>query len=231
MKKNIYPSFHLASLLLLLISCNNSEESQYASWPTYGGSPEMIRYSSLTQIDTNNVSTLAVAWSYSTKDVDTAKHSQMQCNPIVVDGVLFGVSPQMKLFALDAATGLQKWIFDPNNTTGFDSSHFPINSMINIRGVSYWTDGKNDRRIFFTAGANTFAIEANTGKPIRTFGYKGFIDLHEGLGRDVTDLLVSNTSPGMIYNDLIILGTRVDEDAPAAPGHIRAFDVRTGRQQ
>ena len=231
MKKNIYPSFHLASLLLLLISCNNSEESQYASWPAYGGSPEMIRYSSLTQIDTNNVSTLAVAWSYSTKDVDTAKHSQMQCNPIVVDGVLFGVSPQMKLFALDAATGLQKWIFDPNNTTGFDSSHFPINSMINIRGVSYWTDGKNDRRIFFTAGANTFAIDANTGKPIRTFGYKGFIDLHEGLGRDVTDLLVSNTSPGMIYNDLIILGTRVDEDAPAAPGHIRAFDVRTGRQQ
>lgn len=223
------------SLFLLIASivsgCNSSKEKEYRSWAVYGGSKEMIRYSSLTQIDTSNIARLQLAWTFSSGDVDTAHHSQIQCNPIIVDSVMYGTTPQMKLFAVHARTGEQIWIFDANAKTSFDDNRAAFHNMINSRGVAYWTDGKDDQRIFFTAGSNTFAIDARSGKPIRTFGKNGSIDLHEGLGRDVSDLFVVNTSPGTIYKDLIILGTRVDEAPPAAPGHIRAYDVRTGQQQ
>jgi quinoprotein glucose dehydrogenase len=224
-KHTLLPLFLLA---LSLCACK-SKVNSYDSWPVYGGSKEMIRYSSLTQLDTGNVSQLQVAWTYSSGDVDTAHHSQIQCNPIIVDSILYGVTPQMKLFAINAATGQQKWIFDPNSRTAFDDNRTSFHIMINSRGVAYWTDGQSDKRIFFTAGSNTFAIDATSGKPIDSFGNKGAIDLHEGLGRDVQDLFIVNTSPGMVYKDLLILGTRVDEAPPSAPGHIRAYNTRTGK--
>lgn len=223
---------NLVFFTLWLASCTNAVPARFDSWPAYNGGPEGIKYSSLTEIDTNNVGQLAVAWTYHTGDADTAHFSQIQCNPIVQNGVLFGVSPQMKLFAVDAATGGQKWVFDPNagTATATDNKTFQF-IMINSRGVAWWSDGKGDDRIFFTAGSNTFAINAQTGKPVTTFGHNGSIDLHEGLGRDVSDLFVVNTSPGLVYKDLLILGTRVDEAPPSAPGHVRAYDVRTGQQQ
>ena len=222
----------LSGLAIYFISCQDQKKAEpYQNWTVYGGSKENIRYSSLTQIDTSNVATLQVAWAYHTGDADTVNHSQIQCNPIIVDGVLYGVGPQMKLFAIDAHTGEEKWVFDANARTDFDNNRSAFHNMINSRGVAYWTDGKLDRRIFFTAGSNTFAIDAATGKPIRSFGNQGSIDLHDGLGRDVRNLFVVSTSPGMVYKDLLIMGARVNEEPPSAPGHIRAFDVRTGQQK
>ena len=81
--------------------------------------------------------------------------------------------------------------FDANAKTDFDANRFAFHIMINSRGVAYWTDGKDDKRIFFTAGSNTYAIDANTGKPISSFADSGYIDLHNDLGRDVHDLLLS----------------------------------------
>ncbi len=188
-----------------------------------------MKYSSLTQIDTQNVKRLEIAWTYHAGDADTVHNSQIQCNPIVVDGVLYGVNPGMKLFALDAVSGKQLWVFDPNSPTEFDANPVAYHILINSRGLAYWTDGARDKRIFFTAGSHTFAVDASTGKPIPTFGRNGSIDLRDDLGRDVRDLFVVNTSPGMIYKNLIILGTRVDESPPAAPGHIRAYDVINGK--
>ena len=217
-------------IVLSVISCKSSTKKDFTLWKIYGGTKEMIRYSSLTQVDTNNVSQLQVAWMYNSGDADTVHYSQMQCNPIVIDGVLYGINPQMKLFAIDAGTGKQKWVFDANSKTPFDNDPSSYHIMINSRGVCYWTDG-DDKRIFFTAGSNTYAINAATGKPILSFGNNGYIDLHDGLGRDVKDLFVVNSSPGIIFKNLLILGTRVDEAPPSAPGHIRAYDVRTGKQQ
>jgi quinoprotein glucose dehydrogenase len=195
-----------------------------------GGSKETIRYSSLTQIDTTNVNELQVAWTYHTNDADTVNHSQIQCNPIVIDGVLYGTSPQMKLFAIDAATGRQRWVFNPfDSIATANKSFFYI--MNNCRGITYWSDGKNDKRIFYTAGNDLLCINAETGKLQTQFGVNGKIDLHDGLGRDVKDMFVTNTSAGMIYKDLIIIGTRVDEGANAAPGHIRAYNVRNGKMK
>lgn len=223
---------HSFTILALLSLCTcTSSTRKYTSWNAYNGGKESLKYSSLTQINTTNVNQLQVAWTYNTGDADSEHHSQIQCNPIIIDGVLFGVSPQMKLFAVDAATGIQKWVYDVNAQTQFDSNRAAFHNMINSRGVTYWTDGKDDRRIFFTAGSNTFAIDAATGKPILSFGNNGSIDLHENLDRDVSDLFIVNSSPGIIYKNLLILGSRVDEAPPSAPGHIRAYDVVTGKLQ
>ncbi len=213
--------------LCILFACK-SHNTSYDTWQVYGGNYENNHYSSLTQIDTSNVQHLKIAWLYHAGDTDTANHSQIQCNPIVVDGLLYGTSPMMKLFALDAASGKQQWVFNPfDSLVGDRRSFFILN---NCRGIAYWHEG-NDKRIFYTAGPYLYSIDASNGKPDTAFGDKGKIDLHAGLGRDVPDLFVTATSPGVIYKDVIIMGTRVDEGAAAAPGHIRAYDIKTGKQR
>jgi quinoprotein glucose dehydrogenase len=134
----------------------------------------------------------------------------------------------MKLFAADAATGKEVWVFSPFDSLDADRKSFFI--MNNCRGISYWSDGLADERIFYTAGSYLYAIDAKTGRPCPGFGSGGKIDLHEGLGGDVSSLFITATSPGAVYKDLVILGSRVDEGPAAAPGHIRAFDVRSGKQ-
>jgi len=220
-------SFYFILILCFFVSCNAHKDS-YDSWQMYGGNTTNNHYSSLTQIDTGNVKLLKVAWIYHTGDVDTANHSQIECNPIIIDGVLYGTSPLMKLFAINAITGKQKWIFTPFDSLSGDKRMFFI--LNNCRGITYWRDG-NDKRIFYTAGSYLYGINADDGKPVNSFGDSGKIDLHNGLGRNVKDLFVTATSPGVIYKNLIIMGSRVAESADAAPGHIRAFDVRTGKQK
>ncbi|HEX2396085.1 MAG TPA: PQQ-binding-like beta-propeller repeat protein [Bacteroidales bacterium] len=220
-----YKNLHrLFSLSILILSCNRPGDD-YSGWEVYNGTKDGVKYSSLDQINTENVKQLAVAWTYHTGDADTLHSSQIQCNPVVVDGLLFGVSPQLKLFAVDAATGAKRWVFDPNPGAIYGKEDF---AMHNCRGVAYWTDGKN-KRIFYTAASKTFAVDAITGKIVKSFGKGGWIDLHDDLGRDAADLFVVNTSPGIIYNDLLILGSRVNEAPPSAPGHIRAYNVLTGK--
>lgn len=217
----------LSSALLLLLSCTSTDEKNYDSWSVYGGNKENNHYSSLKQVDTSNVAQLQVAWEYHTHDSEAM--TQIQVNPIVINNVLYGVSPKLKLFALDAATGKEQWMFDPvldTISSEQGSAYFSFNVC---RGVAYYTDGKDDKRIFYTAGSKLFCIDASTGKPIRSFAQNGKLDLHNDLGRDVSLLSVSSTTPGIIYKDMLIIGTRVDEDMPAAPGHIRAYDVHSGK--
>lgn len=220
--------FFAATVTFFLASCRQPSKD-YTSWPQYKGSNENIHYSSLTQMDTTNVKQLQVAWEYHTGDADTANHSQIQCNPIIIDGTIFGVSPRMKLFAADAATGKEKWQFNPFDSLAGNKRTFFI--MNNSRGVAYWTDGANDKRIFYTAGSDLYCVDAGTGKTLPGFAEGGKLDLHNGLDRDVNDLFITATSPPIIFNDLLIIGCRVDEGQHAAPGHIRAFDVRTGKRR
>src|SRR5262249_55521549 len=131
-----------------------------------------------------------------------------------------------KLFALDPATGNAKWVFDAAADTAKTHIIFSLNAC---RGVTYYTDGSSDKRIFFSAGPYLYCIDATTGKLISTFGNNGKIDLHDDLGRNVKELYIAVTTPGIIYKDMIIIGARVSEDADAAPGHIRAYDVHTGK--
>lgn len=218
-----------------IISCNPSPSTQpndYSSWRTYAGSKDGIRYSSLDQINTGNVSMLQPAWRFSTGDKDTGNRSQNQCNPIVVDGILYGTSPRLKLFALDAATGRQQWLFDPAaEDSALKSDRAALLKV--CRGVTYWQDEQgHEKRLFYSVGAKTYAIDAANGQPVRSFGKGGFIDLADGLDREKGfNPFVSGNTPGIIYRDLLIIGTRVAESADAAPGHVRAYDVRTGQRR
>ncbi|HTH55891.1 MAG TPA: c-type cytochrome [Cyclobacteriaceae bacterium] len=209
-----------------VVACTKNRN--YDTWRIAGGSKENIRFSSLTQIDTANVSQLQVAWTYHTGDADTVNHSQIQCNPIVVDNVLYGTTPQLKLFAVAAASGKQVWVFDPQAEQKVRFPSFVRFLLNNNRGVTYW-ENEQQKRIFYAAGSFLYSIDALTGKPDPKFGDNGSIDLHEGLGKDVSDLYVAATSPGIIYKDLYIIGSRVSEGGDAAPGHIRAFNVHTGK--
>lgn len=209
--------------IFLLEDCKNSNNLNKDEWLVYSGNNYSSHYSELKQIDTGNVSQLKIAWVYHTGDADSATMSEIECNPIEINGVLYGTSPKLKLFAVNAATGKQEWIFDPFSK----SSESQIQINVN-RGVTYWSNGK-DQRIFYAAGSNLYAVNAKTGKLITSFGDKGKVDLHQGLGQESQGLFVTATSPGIIYKNLLIMGTRVSEANPAARGYIRAYDVKTGK--
>jgi quinoprotein glucose dehydrogenase len=191
----------------------------HADWRVALGDPGSSQYSALEQIDRGNVHRLQPAWVYRTGDHREDGRSQIQANPIIVDGVLYSTTPGLNVFALRADTGEEIWRFDP-------FTEHPRYDHVN-RGVVYWEAG-DERRILFTAGPRLYALDAGTGAPIRSFGENGSVDLKAGLGRDVGTEDVVATSPGVIHRDLLIQGTRVSEAEGAAPGHIRAFDVRTG---
>ncbi|MFO1497270.1 MAG: PQQ-binding-like beta-propeller repeat protein [Verrucomicrobiota bacterium] len=191
-------------------------------WPTYGGDPAGTKYSPLAQINRTNVTQLQPAWVYRCDDMRLQPASTIECNPLIIDGIIYLTTAGLKVAALEAATGQTRWIFDPWNGRGGRGVN---------RGVTYWANGA-DRRIFFVAGNELCALSANDGQLVRTFGQGGKIDLRDGLDRDVFFLSVTATSPGIIYRDLLILGSVVGEGpTPSAPGHIRAFDARSGERR
>src|SRR5206468_878848 len=144
-------------------------QAEDADWPVYLGDKASSHFSTLTQINRKNVGRLQVAWTYHSGDARKEDRSQIQCNPLVIHGVLYGTSPQLKLLALEAATGRELWRFDP-----FADSAGGGSVGVN-RGVVYWADG-TDRRILFTAGHHLYAIDAGSGKPIGGFGKNGQVD-------------------------------------------------------
>ena len=191
-------------------------------WDSYLGDPHRSQYSTLDQINRSNIANLEQVWIYDSGNADTVNNrSQIQCNPLVIDGVLYGTSPTISLFALDAATGEELWVFNPF-TEGDGPTHLGVN-----RGLMYWEDGA-DQRILFTAGDRLYAIDAETGRAVESFGESGSADLRAGLGEGVDSLFINANTPGAVYKDYVILGSRVSELADAAPGHIRAFNARTG---
>lgn len=161
-----------------------------------------------------------MAWTYHAGDVEPGVHSEIQATPIVVDRVLYSTTPELSVIALRADSGTLIWKFDPFANRAREAH---VN-----RGVAYWAKG-DDRRIFFSAGRRLYALDARTGTPIPTFGDSGSVDLAVGLGREIGDAYIVATSPGAIYDDLLIQGTRVGEGEGSAPGDVRAYDVRTGK--
>jgi len=180
----------------------------------YGGTSGNTHYSPLKRINRSNIKQLEVAWTF-----DSGETGGLQTSPIEVDGVLYGISPSQKVFALDAATGTLKWKFD-SGTVGTQPD----------RGLSYWSSPDNkDRRIIVGVMNFVYELNAETGQAIPSFGSQGRIDLREGLGRDVATGSVALTSPAVIYKDLFIVGGRLPETLPALPGDIRAYEILTGK--
>jgi quinoprotein glucose dehydrogenase len=204
---------HIALLLALALTLQIAPNTD-VDWPVHGGR-DNIRYSPLTQVDRANVATLEVAWTYDSKDA--FKGSEMQSNPIVAGGVLYATTPTLKVVALDAATGRELWKFDPSNGAA-------PGARFRHRGVVVHRD-----RVFVTYRNWLYALHAASGQRVASFGDDGRIDLREGLGRPADKLTVTASTPGVIFDDLLIMGSTVPETLPSAPGDIRAFDVNTGK--
>jgi quinoprotein glucose dehydrogenase len=209
------------TLTLCLIVATLSAGAADSDWPINGG-PGNIRYTELSQITPANVGQLQVAWSWDAHEA--FKDSEMQSNPIVVDGVLYATTPKLHVIALDARTGREIWKFDPSNgdTTQRRFRH---------RGVTVYKD-----RLFVTYRSLLFCLDRKTGKPLPSFAEEGHVDLRKGLDRPFEALSVSASSPGVIYetdanNALLIMGSTVPETLPGAPGDIRAYDVHTGQMK
>lgn len=185
------------------------------SWG-YGGEPTQDHYSSLAQINRSNVSRLRVAWTYDTGEKKFGDYG-LETTPLIADGVLYGLTPSQKVFALNAATGKLLWKFD----SGMPGTR-------QDRGLAYWASG-SDKRIFAANMNFVYALNAETGKPIPSFGRDGRIDPRDHLGRDPSSVSIELTTPGIVYKDLLIVGGEVPESLPCAPGDIRAYDVRTGK--
>jgi quinoprotein glucose dehydrogenase len=213
-------SKHNIFLLILTLSytlygCEEQSDKpqQQDQWSEYLGGPDRNHYSSLSQINTSNVSTLEKVWEYKSGD-----SGQVQCNPIIVNGVMFGVTASNHVFALNAATGEQLWRFvQPGEGT----------SNAN-RGVTYWEEGP-EKRILYAYGSDLFALNAETGAVIKSFGDSGKVSLKIGLEANAKDRFVGSTTPGTLFEDLIVMPIRVGEGDGAAIGYIQAFNVKTGK--
>ncbi len=192
-------------------------QTNYRNWQAAGGAPDNIHYSSLSQINKNNVNSLQIAWTFDSGD--SYPDSDIQCNPIIVDDKVFVTTPKLRVVALDAATGKQRWSF-----SGQIGQRAPHPS----RGLTYWTDG-HQSRILFTLGYELFSLDAKTGKIDPLFGNQGRVDLRKAFDVPVDETALSVTSPGVIYRNLIILGSSVPETLPATAGDIRAYNVQTGQ--
>lgn len=205
----------LSHALLALPLAATTAAAQNADWPVYHGNDDHSHYSRLSQISPANVKQLKVAWTFDTGDAFPG--SEMQANPIVIDGVMYATTPKLQVFALDASSGKQLWRFDPQNGA-------PPTSRIRHRGVVVTGD-----RVLFNYRNRLYALDRKTGQPIPSFGTNGWVDLREGLGRSTEGLSVSASTPGVVYGNLLIMGSTVPEQLPSAPGDIRAFDITTGK--
>ncbi len=209
-------------LIMSILSCNDTPEKTNEEWRIYGNDGNS-RYSFLTQINTGNADQLTVAWAFSTNESDSNNMMQLQCSPIMVNGLLYLTSAKGKIFCINASTGKELWHFDAlKDSTANETS----------RGVVYWESAdKKERRIFYSARSFLYAIHADSGSLKIDFGDSGKIDLRKGLDRELSTQFVISTTPGVISKNLLIQGSRVHEGpGKSAPGHIRAFDVVTGKQ-
>ena len=208
-----------------------AEEDRPAGWPTYGGDPGGTRYSPLTEISAANVGDLEVAWTYHTGDFagvrPGAEKTAFQATPILQGDTLYFCSPLSRIFALDAETGEERWVYDAKPRLESDMT-------LTCRGVAYWAAGEAEgvcsARVFMgTLDNGLVAVDAATGAPCADFGEAGRVDLDRGLG-EIEPGETYMTSPPTVIGDVVVTGAMVRDnrriDAPG--GVIRGFDVRTG---
>lgn len=193
-------------------------------WAIYRGDKKGIQFTELDQVTPKNVQALQVAWVYRHGD---PSGPSMYSNPIIIDGKLYFTTPTLNAVALDAATGEELWVFEA-------ARHQPNGREVRgrNRGVVFWQDaaGKG-QRIFHFVKDRLYALDAATGERIASFGDNGYVDLRRGLPIPAESASVEVTTPGIVYENFLIVGSRVPEGNASTPGDIRAYDTVTGEQR
>jgi quinoprotein glucose dehydrogenase len=202
-------------------------------WPYYGGDQGGSKYSPLTDVNRTNVTKLAVAWEWSPREKALeqfgTRPGSFEGTPLMIDDVLYAVTPYNRVVALNAESGREMWSFDPK---AYEDGQPPNGTGFVHRGIAAWRDG-GKLRIFLNSRYRLFAIDAATGTPVESFGDRGSIDLSRGLVWTINKKHYTNTSPPIVYKDLVILGNGVGDRLAYKndpPGDVRAFDARSGKQ-
>ena len=216
------PVIAVGIIAMLFSSCSSEETKRVDTynWSAYLGGSDRNHYAPLDQINKYNVESLRPVWEYHAEKSDSSRMGILEHNSLIIDGVLYGASATLKIFALDAETGEEQWNYD------YQAGNKKPRRQIS-RGLTYYAQG-SDKRIYYTAGSELLALDANTGKPLVSFGNKGRITLKLTLEEIGKKFNLRASSPGVIYNDLYILGCQVGESLGSPPGDIQAYNIHTG---
>jgi quinoprotein glucose dehydrogenase len=217
-----------------VVAAGVSAPAAIQEWPAYAADQAATHYSPLTDIDKTSIARLAVAWEWKTGDDQVVvpagtRPGSFENTPLMIDNVLYVSTPFNRVVALDAESGTQIWAYDPK---AYADGQPPNGTGLVHRGVAAWRDA-GKLRIFINSRAKLICLDAATGAPVDTFGTHGEIDLTQGLRWPVDPKRYTNTSPPVVYKNLVILGNGVGDRLTYRqdpPGDVRAFDARTGRQ-
>jgi quinoprotein glucose dehydrogenase len=218
-------------VLLSVPAWGQTGDSQTVEWAYYGSNAYAQHYSALDQIDASNVDDLRVVWRWSAANFGPRPEARSQITPLMIDGVLYATAGITRnVVAIDARTGQTLWMWRPDEGQRFDDAPRKMSG----RGVGYWTDGRDDRRIVtVTPGFQLAALDADTGRPVESFGDAGVVDMLPFVRGPSDNVIIGSTSPPMVVNDVIVVGpahgvgARPNSKAQSK-GDVRGFDARTG---
>ncbi len=204
-------------------------------WPAVGAEQSHTKYSPADEITAANVGELKIAWQWEPNEAPLegygTRPGAFQATPIMVDGVVYLSTMYTRVAALEAETGAELWMFDPKAYEGGPKGARP--GGFQHRGIAYWNDG-DDARIFLNSRDRLYAIDAATGELDAGFGELGSVLLTAGHGRPVSRFEFDQTSPPVVFEDLVIVGSLVPDQLQRkfdTPGKVQAFDVRTGKRR
>jgi quinoprotein glucose dehydrogenase len=227
-RKALASTLGLAAGLLCL-----SAERSPVDWDVWGGDPGAAHYSALADINSKNVSRLRQAWVWKTGETPLQEYGtrpgMFENTPLVAGGMMFATTPYNKVVALDPESGAVLWSYDPKS---YVDGQPPNGTGYVHRGIAIWRDG-GQSRIFLNTRYRLISLDAKTGRPAASFGDNGVVDLSHGLVWQINKMHYTETSPPVVYKNLVIVGNGVGDRLTYKndpPGDVRAFDVRTGKQ-
>ena len=222
-------------LLIIFLAVLPIHAAENTNWPTYANDPGSTKYADLSQINSSNAHSLKPIWVWDSPDNPIVKKNRQltpwgfKSTPIKIDNVLYTSTSLGHVSAISADQGKTLWNFD---TKSYADGR-PTNLGFNHRGVAYWTDGVQKTILMPTNNAYLWALDAKTGKPVKSFGDMGRVDLTQGLGRTINRKLYSVISAPIVVGDIVVVGASIS-DGPRSktmpPGHVRGFDTRSGKQ-
>jgi quinoprotein glucose dehydrogenase len=229
----------LWTMIILLAPAARVDAQRGVDWPVTGGDAGGMKYSALSDINRSNVARLQVAWTWETGEKavsgprlpvpgQAVRPGSFETTPVVIGDTMYVSTPYNRVVALDASTGRVIWVYDPRTV---EWGQVPNGTGFVHRGVAIWS-GPDGRRVFLNSRWRLIALDASTGRPVDSFGHRGEIDLTDDLLWPTNRLHYTQTSPPVVFGDLVIVGNGVWDGfiyRQDPPGNIQAYDVHTGR--